>query len=115
MTKVYNSSDTNKTEAAQPGMEGSAEAGRKGGATMSARSNEETPAPINDYTGTTSEKSPARYLVPLIIAFIVIGCFLALSGRFTPGTGGQNGTGINAGAGSTTEHTGAQTGAPSAR
>jgi hypothetical protein len=95
MAKVYDSSETNEAEAARAENVTIANSGHKGGATASARRGDESPVVINDYTGTTSEKSSARYLVPLIIALIVIGCFLALRGRYSPATGSLDRAGTN--------------------
>lgn len=95
MAKVYDSSQTNETETAQADNATVAETGHKGGATASARPGDASPVVIKDYTGTTSEKSSARYLVPLIIALIVIGCFLALRGRYSPATGSLDRAGTN--------------------
>lgn len=76
MAKVYDSSETNNS--------GSGETGRKGGSTAAALPKEGPVQQGNDYTGTTSEKSPAKYLVPILIAMIIFGSIFIIRARFAP-------------------------------
>jgi hypothetical protein len=98
MTKIYNSTETDTSD-----KQNGDETGRKGGSAASARPGDESPVRINDYTGTTSEKSPARYFIPLIIAFIVVGCFLALRSRFNSNVSNPTGGTMNSTAGTTND------------
>jgi len=98
MAKTYDSPEANDSQVTSTGVSDSAgveEAGRKGGSTAAVYPRDESSAGT-DYTSTTSEKSSARFVVPLIIAFIVIVSFLALRSRFTPGSVGGHDAAINA-------------------
>ncbi|MES2462662.1 MAG: hypothetical protein V4671_18935 [Armatimonadota bacterium] len=102
MTKAYDSPAGNDTQDGPTTPSSDSETGRKGGSTAAMRPGDESPVRTNDYTSTTSEKSSARYLVPLIIAAIVIVCVLALRSRFAPTDGARNG-GVNPAASTATE------------
>ena len=79
MAKVY---DSAKMDGAAEG-----ETGNKGGSTAAIRAEDKPFRPSEDATGTMSEKSSARYFVPLLIALIIFGAIFFITSRFSGNSG----------------------------